>query len=796
MGEALLRMAMMYRRLGGLDDFVTMTMQAMETAKLSDNPIALAFAHQGLAVSFDQSARYAEAREQYLQMRDRAHTARSAILDIYAVRGLAGVTDKMGNVTEAERLMREAIAMSRALYAPFNLAHALFGLADMFRRQGRHADARPLLDEIAAIYARYPNKIGEWWTLDARSMNAQALGRLSAARADAQRAYALANEIGVPLYKGESAKRMAAIMAAIGNHRRAYQLAVEATLMADKSASERVSARMVELGRRYETESRRREIGELTHRNEEQAADLRQQALQARWLWTLLIGSVAAFAGTAYFLYRLSRSQYLLMALNAQVQQSESKLQATLNAMPELLFEVGLDGRYHDIHPADSPLLVEPAEVLKGKTVSDVMSPEAASVCLSALREAHETGTSFGKQLELVLPHGTFWFEQSVARKQVAPGQEPRFIALSRDITGRKQVDAALREREQRYRGIFDNVADTLYLLEVTPDGRYRNLEVNPAFEKSSGMSGADLIGKFIEETMPPETAQAVIAKYDRCVASGVPLDEEISLDLPAGFRQYHSTLVPVRDGSGRIHRIVGISRDITERRRMERELEASQLLLRQLATRNEADREDERKHLTREIHDELGQYLLALRLGISVVQVQHGAGNAGLQEKMQTLSEMVASITGVVRNVVSSLRPVALDMGLVPALKWLVREYAARTHLQFELDVSAEDAQLDDTCATAIFRIVQESLTNIVRHAQADQVAITWARQEGRYLLRIQDNGRGFDPGMRKEKSFGLVSIRERVLMLGGEVDIASAPGCATAITVRIPVHEALGVS
>jgi len=148
---------------------------------------------------------------------------------------------------------------------------------------------------------------------------------------------------------------------------------------------------------------------------------------------------------------------------------------------------------------------------------------------------------------------------------------------IGHDITERKQAEEAVRASEERYRDIFDNSVDALYLLEVTEDGHFRNLEVNPAFVASTGMSRDQLIGKTIQETVPQETADVVNAKYRRCVAAGEPIEEEATLDLPTGRHFYISTLIPLRDGSGRVDRILGISRDVTERKRAEEALRASQ---------------------------------------------------------------------------------------------------------------------------------------------------------------------------------------------------------------------------
>ncbi|MFZ3085003.1 MAG: EAL domain-containing protein [Rhodoferax ferrireducens] len=486
LGEALLRMSMMYRRVSDFDNSVTMAMQAMEIAKRTKDPLALTYAHQGLAISFDLSGGYAQAGEHYLQMRDYARIAHSKILEAHAVQGLAGVTVSLGRVAEGERLTREAIAMFRSIGSPFSLSYGLFGLADLLRKQGRHAQAVLPLEEMVAIYEKYPNLIGLWFTLNARSSSLQALSRVAAARADAERAYGLAKEIGLPIYLSGSARRMAEIGTVDGDHQRAYELFVEAANLADKVTREKAGARMVELAERYATESKQREIDELTRRNEQQSAELRQRALQERWLWTVLGGSALVFAGSAYFLLRLRRSNRMLEALNTQVQRSQNQLQATFDAVPDLLFVLGLDGRYYEVHAPHSDLLVAPAESLVGKTVSDVMSAESASICLSALREANEKGRSTGKQFELQLAHGRAWFELSVARKSVGQGQEPRFIVLSRDITERKQAEEALR--------IAATAFESQEGMTVT-DAQGAILQVNRAFTEITGYSADEVVG-------------------------------------------------------------------------------------------------------------------------------------------------------------------------------------------------------------------------------------------------------------------------------------------------------------
>jgi signal transduction histidine kinase len=228
--------------------------------------------------------------------------------------------------------------------------------------------------------------------------------------------------------------------------------------------------------------------------------------------------------------------------------------------------------------------------------------------------------------------------------------------------------------------------------------------------------------------------------------------------------------------------------RDLEERKLMGERLEESRHLLRELAARNEDAREDERRSLKREIHDELGQHLAALRLGISVIDMQLGQANSPLREKTRSLIGAVDATIKVVRNVVAALRPSALDLGVVPALEWLAQEFTERTGIHCEVQVPAADVRMDDKRATAVLRIVQESLTNVVRHAHASNVLISLQQHHGHYVLEVRDNGQGFDPSVRKEKSFGLVGMRERALMLGGDLFLSSEPG-RTSLRVQFPM-------
>jgi len=242
------------------------------------------------------------------------------------------------------------------------------------------------------------------------------------------------------------------------------------------------------------------------------------------------------------------------------------------------------------------------------------------------------------------------------------------------------------------------------------------------------------------------------------------------------------------------VQSVLTVWRDISERKEAEQRLRESYELLRELTSRRETAREEERKRIAREMHDELGQQLTALRMGASTLRIRFGHDNPALAEHVQKILVLADKTMRVVRDVVASLRPAVLDAGLAAALEWLAEDFARNGHTTCCLRVPEDNLPLAEDRAVALFRIVQEALTNIVRHAEAKQVFITLAQKGDDCLLEVRDDGRGFDPVAIRKQSFGLAGMKERVLMLGGEIDVASSPGRGTSIQVRVPICQVLG--
>jgi signal transduction histidine kinase/CHASE1-domain containing sensor protein len=232
------------------------------------------------------------------------------------------------------------------------------------------------------------------------------------------------------------------------------------------------------------------------------------------------------------------------------------------------------------------------------------------------------------------------------------------------------------------------------------------------------------------------------------------------------------------------------------ELRASEAKLQMSNENLRRLGAHAEKIKEDERKRIAREIHDDLGQNLLALRIEADMLSSRTGERHQRLHTRARATVNQIDATIKSVRQIINDLRPNVLDLGLNAAVDWQMAEFQRRTGIECDLAETHQDIQINDDCATALFRILQESLSNISRHAQATRVQVILRAERDWIWMSVGDNGIGLHPKERhKPGSFGLVGIEERINILGGTFEIHSDPGTGTTIRVAVPMRDALQV-
>ncbi len=358
------------------------------------------------------------------------------------------------------------------------------------------------------------------------------------------------------------------------------------------------------------------------------------------------------------------------------------------------------------------------------------------------------------------------------------------------DITKRENADRQLRESEEKFRAIFDGTLDGIMLV----DEAGLIVEYNPEILRLSGLSDGQLKKTHLWELRPADKSGEAREIFFQAMDTGQTATSEFKYKKPDGQ--------VIRVEARWVKLIIGdkcylkcIVRDITQRKNTESELKESQRLLRQLSSQSTAAREAELKRIAREVHDELGQTLTALRMDISLLRIQfveHEPAMAGMIKDMLMLVDK--AITGV-RNVATNLRPPILDMGVMAAIGWLGNDFSRRTGIKCRVNIShGMDIlyQLDDIHTLTLFRIVQESLTNIARHAEATEVEIMFKQCGDCVCVSVCDNGIGFDPSaMPAKKSFGLMGMRERALAIQGKVELTSAKGRGTTVTVYMPPNQ-----
>jgi signal transduction histidine kinase len=255
-------------------------------------------------------------------------------------------------------------------------------------------------------------------------------------------------------------------------------------------------------------------------------------------------------------------------------------------------------------------------------------------------------------------------------------------------------------------------------------------------------------------------------------------------------YRWFLVRSAPLRDEAGNIVKWFGTSTEIEDRKQAEDDLRCACDELRALAARLQSVREEERTRVAREIHDELGQALTGIKLEAASL-IRELPGDLKKQSnRAESIVKLADETIRAVRRISTELRPGMLDdLGLVAAVEWAAEEFQGRTGTKFRLDLPEDDIVIDRERATALFRILQETLTNVKRHANATQVNVRLAKEGGSLTLEVHDNGKGInEEELSAGRSLGILGMRERSLLLGGEFTITGGLGEGTTVRVRIP--------
>jgi two-component system, NarL family, sensor histidine kinase UhpB len=471
--------------------------------------------------------------------------------------------------------------------------------------------------------------------------------------------------------------------------------------------------------------------------------------------------------------------------------QPEGPLAAMIEMMPDMVFVVDPDERILHLNTMAAQIVGGTPAQLIGRKQESLFPPALARQQSFLIQQVFCTGEVVQTESQHELHSRALWIDSRLVPLTSADGRVAAVMGIIRDVSERVTTRESLSVREAFLRAMLDNFPFMVWLKDIS--GRF--MAVNQAFVKTCGRSRAsEVIGLTDFDLYPRELAQRYVDDDRSVMESKKQKELEEPVVIHGTSRWCETFKTPILDQNGKVLGTTGFARDITERQRLDKELRAQREQLRALAAHVESVREDERVRIAREIHDELGQSLTCMSMDLAFLerQLPKGQGSEQATARVAALAEMIKETVQTVRRISSELRPSILDdLGLAAGLEWLGRDFETRTGLRCAVSVP-NNIEISPERGIAVFRMCQEALTNVARHANATHVSIDLVEADGQLTLEVRDNGRGISPQeLQGHASFGLLGMRERATLLGGTATITGQPGKGTSVEVQVPVHE-----
>jgi PAS domain S-box-containing protein len=503
-----------------------------------------------------------------------------------------------------------------------------------------------------------------------------------------------------------------------------------------------------------------------------------------------------------FFLYRqasleISRRRSVERALR----QSEKRYRSLYHHTPAMLHSINEKGFLVSVSNYWSEALGYTREEVIGRKLTDYLSPVSRKYA-----EEKIIPTFFKKGFIKNVPYQfvkkdgeTIEVQLSAITDHDEQRQTVRSLAVSIDVTERNKAERALKKAKEALSSYSKNLESQVRkrtreisgILQYTPavvyikDASGKYTMVNSQFEELFGVRSADVLGKTDQDFLAPDIADLLFKNDDQVLRQKMSIQVEESIHVNDGTRTYLSTKFPLWDGSGRVTGVCGIATDITA-------LNKAQKQLRRLSASIMNGQEKERAYLARELHDELGQVLTALRLEAVWIRERVKRSDPDASARALTMCELIDRTIEEVRGLAIRLRPGVLDhLGLVEAIEWYTADFERRLHITCLFE-HGDAPEIRGNIATAAYRITQEALTNVARHASATRSKVTMTVDDGKLILTIGDNGRGFEPeGLEEADGLGMANMRERANLVGGRFDVYSEPGGGTKVCFEVNLSE-----
>ncbi len=381
----------------------------------------------------------------------------------------------------------------------------------------------------------------------------------------------------------------------------------------------------------------------------------------------------------------------------------------------------------------------------------------------------------------------TIWVEHIDSVIRDGAGNPVGTQGVARDVTERVRAAEEIRVLNAKLQAVID--ASPVAIIMADREGVVRDVW-NPAAERIFGWTREEVLDQPLP--YPSPAAWAELRRLQTEVFGGQTIMnfETTRLQRSGTAIDVNISVAPIRNAEGAVAYAIAVVADVTDRKRAEAKLQQTQMSLRRLASRLEKAREEQRASIAREVHDELGQLLTAMKMDLLSLLRAAGEGRERVVETARSMLELIEAAVKSVQRISAELRPALLDdLGLSAAIEWQVEEFRRHTGIACDLSLPAQELRLGRDKSTALFRILQEGLTNVTRHARATQSRVSLSRDGGIVILEIGDNGVGIaEEQIHDPQALGIVGIRERLMAWSGELSFRRPDGGGTVLSVRVP--------
>jgi len=511
---------------------------------------------------------------------------------------------------------------------------------------------------------------------------------------------------------------------------------------------------------------------------------------------TLSAGILAATAGllAMILLYRQIRQR---QTANREVHCLEARVSDVVESAMDPIVTVDCDQRVVVFNAAAERVFQWPRSAVLGKPLDRLIPNRFRAGHRAHIERFGESGATtrrMGTQMVLMALRANgeeFPIEASIS--QHTEDNHKLFTVILRDIGDRVRAEELITRSETRLRGVLDSAMDAI----ITIDAAQHIVLFNAAAETMFGCPRGEAIGAPLARLIPERMRAGHADHVRRFGVSGTASRRMGATRIVTGLRRngeefpIDASISQVDENEQKFYTV--ILRDVTARIQAEAALRRSKEELQELGAAADVAREQEKNRIARELHDELGQALTMLQMDVAWCKEKLPSAEEMFIRRLDKMAGLLVGTVAATRRIAADLRPLLLDdLGLLPAVESLVENFSQRTGVSCELAVSNPDMQLPGAHSTAVFRAVQEALTNVAKHAEAKHVEVAIEQRPTEVIVSISDDGRGFSPqDPRKEGSFGLVGLRERAYLIGGEAIIASSAGRGTTIELRLPLRS-----